>query len=122
MAYANPSLANAALALITGTRRIDLCSSQPSTFAAATTTFSLGNATGVVIPASVAHTSGRKVVVPAIPVGGGDVTATGTATHYAITDGTNLLVAQTLASSKVFSSTSDTFSLASFDIAYPDPA
>lgn len=64
---------------------------------------------------------GRKVTVSAITDGA--VTATETATHYALTDdsATKILASGDLASSQAVTS-GNVFTLASFDIGIPDPA
>lgn len=99
--------------------RIDICSAEPTTYAEATSTFSLGNSAVVIGAAQNGASSGRRVVVPAIS--GGSVSASGTATHIAITDGTGTLIAtQALASSQAVTS-GNLFNLTSFSITYPDP-
>jgi len=105
---------------VNGTR-IDICSALPTTYAEATSTYTLGNKTGLNTGAPQAgDSSGRKVVVPAIT--DGTVTGTGTATHWALTDGSAILVAaQTLSSSQGVTS-GNTFTLGAIDITFPDPA
>ena len=72
--------------------RIDICSAEPTTYAAATSTLSLGNKTGMNTGATEdGATDGRRVIVPAIT--DGNVTATGMATHWALTDGSATLIA-----------------------------
>jgi hypothetical protein len=72
--------------------RLDICSTEPTTYAQATSTASLGNKTGIVIAApSDGAVDGRRVIVP--PVTDGSVTVTGTATHWALTNGSNTLIA-----------------------------
>ena len=74
--------------------RIDICSQEPTTYSEATTdgTFSLGNKTGLNTGTTEAgSTDGRRVIVPAIT--DGTVTETGTATHWALTDGSAVLIA-----------------------------
>ena len=101
--------------------RIDICSQAPTTYAEATSTYSLGNKTGLNTGATQdGDSSGRKVIVPAIT--DGSVTGTGTASHWALTDGTSLLLAwQTLSSSQAVTS-GNTFTLGAIDITIPDPA
>lgn len=71
--------------------RMDVCSQEPTTYTEATSTYSLGNA-AVVTPSPVdGAVDGRRVIVPAI--NGASVTASGTATHWAGTDGTSTLYA-----------------------------
>jgi hypothetical protein len=71
--------------------RLDICSQEPTNYTEATSTYSLGNAvvnTGATQDGTV---DGRAVQVPAIS--GANVTATGTATHWALTDGSSVLIA-----------------------------
>lgn len=83
-------------------------------------TYTLGNKVDPSIGAPAdGATSGRRVTVAAIT--DGSVTATGTASHYAIIDTANsrLLVTNALASSQAVTS-GNTFSLAAFDVVLPD--
>lgn len=106
--------------LDTATTTLYICSQQPTTRTEAVTTYALGNKTSLAIGAPADRSGGgREVTVSAIT--GGNVTATGLATHYAIVDGTRLLAANSLASSQSVTS-GNTFSLASFTIGIPDPA
>lgn len=76
---------------VNGTR-LDLCSQAPTTYAEATTTYTLANKTGLNTGATVAGaTDGRRVQIPTFS--DGSVTGTGTATHWALTDGTATLIA-----------------------------
>lgn len=99
--------------------RLDICSSEPTTFAAATGAASLGNKTSLSIGAPAARApSGRRVTVAAIT--DGTVTATGTATHYAIVDTVNSRLLATGSLSALQAVTSgNTFTLAAFDIGIP---
>jgi hypothetical protein len=101
--------------------RIDICSALPTTYAEATSTFSLGNKTGLNTGATQnGASSGRRVIVPAIT--DGNVTGNGTATHWALTDGSGTLIAaQTLASSQVVTS-GNVFTLPAINITIPDPS
>lgn len=122
MAYLNDEVLDQGLDYAdTNGTRIDICSQQPATYAEATSTYTLGNKTGLNTGATQdGDTSGRKVVVPAIT--DGSVTGTGTATHWALTDGASILIAaQTLASSQAVTS-GNTFTLGAIDITIPDPA
>lgn len=99
--------------------RLDICSSEPTSFAAATGAASLGNKTSLSIGAPAARApSGRRVTVAAIT--DGTVTATGTATHYAIVDTVNsrLLATGSLSASQAVTS-GNTFTLDAFDIGIP---
>ena len=107
--------------LNTATTTIHITSQEATTRTEAVTTYDLGDVS-VSIPAAVDRTAsggGRKVVVPAVTTG--SVTATGTASHYAIVDGTRLLVTGILSASQSVTS-GNTFSLATFDIGIPDPS
>lgn len=115
-------LDNGLSVLTNGGTRIDICSSEPTTYAQATSSLSLGNKTGVSIGAPGARTpNGRKVTVSA--VSGGSVTVNGTAGFYAITDPGNsrLLAAGPLSASQAVTA-GNQFSLASFDIGIPGVA
>lgn len=104
--------------LDTEANRLDLCSAEPTTYAAATSTLTLANKTALSIGAPAdASPNGRQVTVPAIT--DGTITATDTATWYAITDTVNsrLLAASTITSRALVSG--DTFTTDSFTIRIP---
>lgn len=107
--------------LDTNGTRIDICSQLPTNYTEATSTYSLGNKTGLNTGAPQdGASSGRRVIVPAIT--DGSVTGTGTVTHWALTDGATLFLAsQTLSSSQAVTS-GNTFTLDAISITYPDPA
>ncbi len=110
---------DAALAKIIEGNRLDICSSEPATYAAATGAASLGNDTTVSVGAAADRApNGRKVTVP---ITGGNVTATNIATHWALTDPANsrLLATGALSASQAVTS-GNTFALAAFDIGIPD--
>lgn len=123
MATISDYVLDAALSkLDTEADRIDITSQEATTYAEATSTYSLGNATSLSFGAPTdGDTSGRKVTAAAIT--DGSVTGTGTATHYAIVDvsETRLLAtgAMTVSQSVV---TGNTFNIAAFDVEIPDPA
>lgn len=123
MAYLNDAILDAALAELDNATAIHICSQQPATYAAATSTYTLGNksfgAGGCFGAPANGGTSGRKVASTAVT--DGDVTATGTATHWAAVDGSRLLAAGSLSSSQAVTS-GNTFTLSSFDVTFPDPA
>jgi hypothetical protein len=99
---------------------LHICSAEPASWANVGT-MTLGNA-AVTIGAPAARTpSGRKVTIAAIA--SGSVTASGTATHYAVVDTGNarLLAASSLSASQVVTS-GNTFTLAAFDIGIPGAA
>lgn len=102
--------------------RLDICSSEPSTYAAATGGSSLGNKTSLSVGNPAARSpDGRRVTVAEIT--DGSVTGTGTATHWAITDTSNsrLLATGSLTSSQAVTSGND-FTLSAFDIGIPGAA
>jgi hypothetical protein len=112
---------NGLTVLDTEANAIHICSSEPATYSDATTTLTLGNATGVTVGAPADRTGGgREVVVDA--AADGNITATGTATHYALVDTVNsrLLAASALTASQAVTN-GNTFTLASFTIGIPDP-
>lgn len=106
--------------LDTEANRLDICNAEPASYAAATTTNSLGNKTALSIGAPADRTpNGRKVTVAAFTDGA--VTATGTATHYAIVDTVNsrLLATNALNASQAVTN-GNTFGLGAFDVGIPD--
>jgi hypothetical protein len=102
--------------------RIDITSQEATTYAEATTTYTLGNSTSVSFGAPEdGDTSGRKTRCAAIS--DGSVTGTETATHYALVDvsATRLLATGSLTTSQAVVS-GNTFTVAAFDVEIPDPA
>jgi hypothetical protein len=102
--------------------RIDITSQEATTYAQATTTYTLGNSTSLSFGAPQdGDTSGRKVTAAAIT--DGSVTGTGTATHFAIVDvsATRLLATGALTTSQSVTS-GNTFTIATFDVEIPDPS
>jgi len=115
-------LDNGLTVLDTEANRVDICSQEPTSYAEATSTYTLGNETSISISAPAdASPNGRKVTLAA--VSDAPVTGTGTATHYAISDTGNsrLLATGSLSASQVVTS-GNTFSLTASDIRMPDPA
>tara|TARA_B100000575_G_C23143794_1_gene666983 strand:- start:13465 stop:13836 length:372 start_codon:yes stop_codon:yes gene_type:complete len=100
---------------------VHITSQQATTFAEATSTYTLGNTTSISISAPTDRTGGgRQVTLTAVT--GASVTASGTATHYAIVDTSNsrLLVTSALTASQSVTS-GNTFSLEALDVGIPDP-
>lgn len=117
---ANAVFDNGLSTLTTNGTRIDICSTEPTTYAEATSTYTLGNDTASVGSPADRTGGGREVTVAA--VSGASVTGTGTAAFYAITNGTDTLyVTGDLTTSQSVTS-GNTFSLGSFTIGIPDPA
>lgn len=113
---------NGLTVLDTEANRLDICSTEPTTYTQATTTYTLGNKTSLSIGAPADRTGGgREVTVASFT--DGSVTTSGTAAYYAITDTTNsrLLATGSLSSSQAVTS-GNTFSISSFKIGIPDPA
>lgn len=115
---------NGITTLDTEANALHICNLEPTTFAQATSTNTLGNkalaAGGIGAPAA-GSPNGRQVTVAAIS--DGSVTANGTASHYAIVDTVNsrLLAAGPLASTQSVSN-GNPFTLAAFTIRIPAPA
>lgn len=120
MAYINDEAFDQGLDYIdTNGTRIDICSQEPVTYAEATSTYSLGNKTGLNTGATEnGAVDGRRVIVPAITDGA--FTATGTGTHWALTDGISVLLATgSLAASQAVTS-GNTFTLDAISITFRD--
>ena len=122
MAFLNDRVFDNGLTVLdTEATRIDVTSQEATTYAEATSTYTLGNSTSLSIGALADRSGGgRKVAVAAITEG--SITGTGTVTHYAITDTTNSRLLATAALTASQSVTNgNTFTLATFDIGIPDP-
>lgn len=108
--------------LDTEANAIHICNVEPTTFTQATTTASLGNASGGAFPGigapAAGSPNGRQVTVSAVTTG--TVTATGTASHYAIVDTVNsrLLATGALTATQAVTS-GNTFTLTSFTVRIP---
>lgn len=123
MSFISDYVLDAALAkLDTEANRLDICSQEPTTYAEATSTYTLGNKTSLSVGAPADRTpNGRKVTVASFS--DGSVTGTGTASHWAVVDTVNsrLLATGALSASQAVTN-GNTFSLAAFDIGIPDAA
>ena len=121
MAYINDEVFDQGLDYAdTNGTRIDICSSEPASYAAVAGV-SLGNKTGLNTGATQnGAVSGRRVIVPAIT--DGSVTGTGTATHWALTDGASILVATGQLSSSQAVTSGNTFTLDAISITITDAA
>lgn len=101
--------------------RIDITSAEATNYTEATSTNTLGNKTGLNTGATEAGaTDGRRVIVPAIT--DGSVTATGTATTWALTDGASLLIATGSLSSSQAVTSGNTFTLDAISLTIRDAA
>lgn len=127
MGYLNDRILDNGLQILSDEAdRLDICSTEPATYAEATSTYSLGNkdhgASGSAFGNPEDRSpSGRKVASTAVTDGA--VTADGTAAYWAVSEvgNTRLLAAGDLASSQGVTN-GNSFSLPSFDIGIPDPS
>ena len=119
MPYLNTIAMDSGLSyLTTNGTRVDICSTEPTTYTQATTTYTLGYGTTTTGSPATRSPSGRKVTVAAIS--GASVTGTNTAAYWALSypSGTALLATGNLSASQSVTS-GNTFSLAAFDIGIP---
>lgn len=100
--------------------RLDITSAEATTYAQATSTLTLGNDTVNTGATQAGAVDGRRVIVPAITAG--SVTGTGTASHWALTDGTSVLVATGALSSSQSVTSGNTFTLDAISITIRDAA
>lgn len=119
MAIIGDDVFDAALNEIKTATTLVICSAEPSDYAGISAVV-LGSKASPSFTGPVdGDASGRKITVDAITDGA--VTATGTASHYALHDGASLLAAGSLVSSQSVTN-GNTFTLTAFDIEFPDPA
>ena len=103
--------------------RIDITSEEAVDYSGATTdgTYSLGNKTGLNTGATEdGAVDGRRVIVPAIT--DGTVTETGTATHWALTNGSDTLLATGALSASQAVTDGNEFTLDAISITIRDAA
>lgn len=113
---------NGLTVLDTEATHMHICSAEPTTFAQATTTLSLGSkalAAGDIGAPAAGVPNGRQVTLAQQT--GGNVTATGTASHYALVDTVNsrLLAAQALTATQAVTSGNTWSTTASLTIRIP---
>ena len=120
MAFLIDNVYDSGLSYITSNgTRIDICSQEPTTYTQATSTYTLGNKASLTVGSPTnGATDGRKVVVPAIT--DGSVTATGTASHWALTNASNTLIATGSLTSSQSVTSGNTFTLDAIDITIRD--
>ena len=106
--------------LDTNGTQIDICSQEPTTYAEATSTYTLGNDTVNTGAPAAGATDGRRVIVPAITAG--SVTGTGTATHWALTNGSSTIYATGALTSSQAVTSGNTFTLDAISITIRDAA
>lgn len=105
--------------LDTNLDRLDITSQEAANYTEATSTYTLGNAvvnTGATENGAV---DGRRVQIPA--VSGASVTGTGTASHWAGTDGTSILAATNSLTSTQAVTSGNTFDTDAISITFRDP-
>lgn len=100
--------------------RLDICSTDPGGTYATVTGNTLGNDTVNTGAPQDGATDGRRVTVP--PISAGSVTGTGTATHWALTNGTDTVVASGALSSSQAVTSGNTFTLDAISITLRDAA
>ena len=118
MAFIADSVFDNGLSYITtNADRVDITSSEPATYTAATSTNTLGNETSITTtgPSNADTGTGRRAIIDAITAG--TVTGTGTAAYWAVsyTGNTELLATGALASSQAVTS-GNTFTLDAISI------
>lgn len=119
MAYINDEAFDQGLDFLdTNGTRLDICSTEPTTYAEATSTYTLGNDTVNTGATANGTTDGRRVTVPAITAG--NVTGTGTAAFWALTDGSSVLLATGPLSATQGVTSGNTFTLDAIDITIRD--
>ena len=107
--------------LDTNGTRLDICfTAEPTTYAAATSTNSCGNATVNTGAPEAGAVDGRRVIVPAVTAG--SVTATQTAGWWALTDGASLLLATGALTATQAVTSGNTFTLDAISITLRDAA
>lgn len=120
MALLTDAVLDGALNILTSNgTRIDLCTSEPTTYSGISSV-SAGNGTMSIGSAADRTGGGREVTVGA--VANGTVTATATATHYTISNGSNALYASGALSSSQAVTSGNAWTMAAFKISIPDPA
>ena len=125
MPFVNDLALDAAVGWFTANvTRLDICSQEPTSYTEATSTYTLGNKTGLTMtgPSDSSSPAGRAATVPA--VSDGTVTSNGTASHWAISKptATTALGATGSLSSSQSVSTVVPFSLTTFDVVFRDAA
>jgi len=121
MPYISDASYDSALSYIqTNGTRVDICSTEPTTYTEATSTNTLGNSTVTTGAPENGAIDGRRVQVGAITAG--SVTGTGTATSWALTDGTSLFPSSGALSASQAVTSGNTFTLDAISITLRDAA
>ena len=122
MTYLSNRVYDNGLTTVAEATEIVVCNALPTTYAAANSTNRLGGKLNPTVSAPQNRPGGgRQVEIGS--VSDGDITVTGSATHWALIDSANnrLLAAQDLTTSQAVTA-GNTFSLSSFTIGIPSPA
>ena len=109
---------NGLTVLDTNGTRLDITSAEATTYAEATSTVTLGNATVNTGAPEAGATEGRRVVVPAIAAG--SVTGTADAEFWALTNGSSTLYATGPLTASQGVTSGNTFSLDAISITIKD--
>ena len=118
--FAAQSVLDALLDKVATGVRVDVCSSQPTTYAEATSTYSLANATltsGDFTKAA-GLPNGRQVTIASKT--GVTIGTSGTVTHLAVCDGTTLLYVTTVTSQVLTSG--NTLTIPAWKVTVSDPS
>ena len=121
MAFVNDAVRDAALDYLIGeAATLHICSAEPASYAGIAAV-ALGSKSGLTLTGPTdGATDGRAATVPAIT--DGSVTGTGTATHWALSDGTAALLASGALSASQAVTSGNTFTLGAFAVTIRDPA
>lgn len=118
MGYLNTTCMDSGLVTLTNNAtRVDITSTEATTYAQATSTYTLGYKTTTVGSPGARSPGGRKVTVAALS--GASVTGNGTAAYWALTDNSATLYATGSLSGSQAVTSGNTFSLTAFDIGIP---
>ena len=121
MAFINDNVFDSGLSWAdTNGTRLDITSVDPLGVYATVTANTLGNDTVNTGAPEAGATDGRRVIVPAITAG--SVTGTGTATHWALTDGAANVVASGALTASQAVTNGNTFTLDAISITIRDAA
>ena len=95
--WQNDGMLDAALAYILNATTVHLCSTQPTTYTEASSTYTLGSKAipGGAFGAVANATSGRKITISGTTIGDITITADGNATHVAFVSATALIYVTT---------------------------
>jgi len=123
MAYLDNEIYDNGLSALAGTNRVlHICSTEPTTYTEAVTTYTLGNKTAPTVGSPADRSGGgREVTISAIT--DGTVTGTDTAGFWALVDtgNTRLLAVEALSDTQAVTD-GNTFTLTAVTIGIPDPA